>query len=262
MSDIRTSFAYDPARQGYDTNSWRTISGAPAVTGTGRFVVDAGVGTTGAAIHYADFLKGDISFNVNIDSISADGDLRRFGVATPSSSNYIYFEISNGSLTCRTSSDLLTTVSSAIAWDSNWDAVNTIFRIRWEAGTAKFFVNGSQVYAISDASVPPGTMSLYLLDNSDTAMTIGEINVKGTQSFVMNPKTSDSTSNIPAALSYLTRSESVTITENVSLLIPTLHINEDETVTITENVSLLVPTIHINEDETVTITEDVANTIV
>ena len=219
MADNRTSFTYDPVRQGYDTNSWKTISGAPAVTGVGRFVVDAGVGTTGAAVHYADFLKGDISFNVNIDSISAGGDLRRFGVATPSSSNYIYFEISNGTLTCRTSSDLSTTVSSALVWNDLWNAVNTIFRIRWEAGTAKFFVNGSQVYAISDDSVPPGTMSLYLLDNSDTAMTIGEINVKGTQSFVMNPKTSDSASNVPATQNYLVASQSVTVTENVALSI-------------------------------------------
>ena len=74
MSDTRTSFAYDPARQGYDTNSWRTLSGAPAVTGSGRMVVDAGTGIAGIAVHYADFLKGDISFNINVPTAPAAGD--------------------------------------------------------------------------------------------------------------------------------------------------------------------------------------------
>jgi hypothetical protein len=57
-----------------------------------------------------------------------------------------------------------------------------------------FYVNGTKVYGVSDSSVPCGPLSLYLSDDSGSAMTVGIIDVKGTQSFVMNPVTSDTTS--------------------------------------------------------------------
>ena len=71
------------------------------MTGSGRFIVDAGTGTQGAAIHYADFLKGDISFDVNVPT-APGGDDRYFGVAASSNLSYIRFAISLG-LTCQTS---------------------------------------------------------------------------------------------------------------------------------------------------------------
>lgn len=217
MSDTRTSFAYDPARQGYDTNSWRTLSGAPAVTGSGRMVVDAGTGIAGIAVHYADFLKGDISFNINVPTAPAAGDARYFGVSAPSTIAYIRFFV-GADLYCQTSDGTTTTVSSALEWNSNWTAANIVFRIRWEPGGAKFFVNNTQVYAISDASVPSGPLSLYLSDNSATAMTIGDIFVRGTQSYVKNVATSDSSAN-PIGSGSLSRFEGVTVTESVSLTI-------------------------------------------
>jgi hypothetical protein len=60
MSEItRTSFTYDPARQGYDTNSWRTLSGTTPTVAGGCIVLDGGAGTN-STIHYADITKGDI----------------------------------------------------------------------------------------------------------------------------------------------------------------------------------------------------------
>lgn len=261
MSEIqRTSFTYDPARQGYDTNSWRTISGVPAVTGAGRFIVDAGAGTDGAAVHYADFLKGDISFNINVPAAPAAGDSRYFGVSAPSGAVYIRFAIAGGTFTCQTSDGITTTNSAAITWDSNWSGANIEYRILWEGGTAKFIVNGSQQYAVSDVSVPNGALSLYLFDNSSTAMTIGDINVRGTQSFVMNPKTSDTTANILSG--GLSRFENVTITESIAFLLTSLSLpyvagTLFESVTVSENITMLIPQLPPSLSETVTITEDV-----
>lgn len=211
MSDIRTSFSYVPFRQGYDTNSWKTISGAPALAAAGRLVVDVGTGTPGYAIHYADFLKGDFSFDVNIAS-APGGDFRSFGMT--SASSYIKFSIS-GSLTCQTSDGATTTISDPISWDSSWSGANVVFRIRWEPSCAKFFINGTQVCLISGSSVPHGPLSLFLYDNATTAMTVGDISVKGTQSFVMNPKSSDSTA--PVFTGSLLRSDTVTITEATTI---------------------------------------------
>lgn len=213
MSDIRTSFYYDPIRQGYDTNSWRTISGAPAIGAGGRLIVDT-TADAGAAVHYADFLKGDISFNVNVPAAPGAGAARLFGIAALNTVAHIRFSIDDA-LTCQTSDGTTTTESSTIVWNSSWTGANIVFRIRWEPGTAKFFINGSQVYAVSDASVPSGPMSLYLSDNSDAAMTIGDMTVRGTQSYVMHLKTSD-TSSFSGLLSVF---QNVTVTENLSIVV-------------------------------------------
>lgn len=241
MSEItRTSFYYDPIRQGYDTNSWRTISGAPAVAGSGRIVVDAGTGIPGSAIHYADFLKGDISFNINIPSAPAAGDTRYFGVSAPNTSAYIRFAV-GASMTFQTSDGATATESSALTWDSALTGANAEYRIRWEAGTAKFYINGSLQYAVSDASVPSGPLSLYLYDNSNTAMTIGDINVRGTQSYAMHLATSDSSPT--SGTGTVSVSQSVTVTENYTVLIPTVMIpfvsgGMSDSVTVTENILL------------------------
>jgi len=60
MSNERISFYYDPARQGYDTALWKTITGTPASTGTAiRFF-------TAKAIGYADLFKAETSFAITI----------------------------------------------------------------------------------------------------------------------------------------------------------------------------------------------------
>lgn len=254
MSDIRTSFTYDPIRQGYDTNSWRTIAGAPSIVAGGRLAVDGGSGTGGAAVHYADFLKGDISFNINSGGPGADtGHL--FGVVALNSSAYIRFSIGN-TLTCQTGNNGVTSESSAIPWNSLWTGANVEFRIRWEAGGAKFFIAGSQVYAISDTSVPHGPLSLYLYDDSSASMTVGDMNVRGTQSFVMNPKTSD-TSSYGGLLSV---SQSVTVTDVingmkiVTLMLPWNGGNLFEGVTITES-STIVTRVGTSINDAITLTE-------
>jgi hypothetical protein len=278
MSEItRTSFYYDPIRQGYDTNSWRTISGAPAVSAIagGRISVDNEAGLPGSAVHYADFLKGDISFDVNVPLAPVEGVTRKFGVSAPNTSAYIRFSLTD-SFNCETSDGINTTVSSDITWSSDWTGANTIFRIRWEAGGAKFYVNNVQVYAVSDASVPCGPLSWYLYDGADNSMTVGDLITRGTQSFVMNPKTSDSTGTNP--IGAISMYQGVTITESVTMLIPTIHIDKYESITVSESVTmrvfanedfdeditvtdvvsdLYIPTIHIDLDDDVTVSEDV-----
>lgn len=233
MSD-RTSFYYDPIRQGYDTNSWRTLSGAPAIIAGGRLSVDSG-----SAIHYGDILKGDISFNVNVPVVPGVTESRSFGLSAPNTSAYILFAIGS-TLICRTSDGTTSVDSAAIAWDPNWTSANIVFRIRWEAGTAKFFINGSQVYAITGDSVPAGPLSLYLQDDSATAMSFGDFNIRGTQSFVMNLKTSDSSS----FDGLMFASQLVTVSENVTmatlLTLPWNGGNLSENVTVSDTIADLI----------------------
>lgn len=254
MSD-KTSFYYDPIRQGYDSNSWRTLSGAPAVVAGGRLSVVIS-GTAGSAIHYADILKGDISFNVNSSAPGANtGHI--FGVSSPDTLAYIRFNIGNV-LTCETSDGVTSTASSTIGWNTDWSGANVVFRIRWEAGRVVFTINGVQVYTASDASVPAGPLSLYLQDDSSAPMTVGDITVRGTQSFVMNPKTSDTTS----FDGLLALSQAVTVSENLvifsNIIIPKMNDGTlFEGVTITENFAVAMVT-KTSVNDTVTITENLA----
>lgn len=259
MSDILTSFYYSPIRQGYDTNSWRTISGAPSLNIEGRISVDNLVSIEGSAIHYADFVKGDVIFDVNIPVAPVAGVNRIVGLSSPNSSSYIRFNFDT-SLTCETSDGTTTTVSDDITWDSAWTGANTLFKIRWEAGSAKFFINGTQVYQISDASVPYGPLSLFLLDGADSSMTVGDIVVLGTQSYVMNLKTSDSTStNVSGKLSMY---QDVTVSENVAFFIPAYNIpftagEMFDLITTSENLSMLIPTFVPSKYDTVTVSESI-----
>jgi hypothetical protein len=255
---VLTSFYYDPVRQGYDTNSWMTISGAPTAI-AGRLVMDTTVGIAGAAVHYADFLKGDISFNLNIPTTPVSGDTRFIGVASPTSVSYVRFAI-GPTLTCQVSNGISTVVSAALPWDSTgWNGVDIDFRIRWEAGTAKFFIDDTQVYAITSDAVPAGPMSLYLLDNSTTAMTIGDIYVRGTQSFVMNPKSSGTSTSPVGTLSVI---QAVTVTDVVAgmmmknYVIPGVGQTMFQPVTVSENVNLFVTKLYETLNDTVTVSED------
>lgn len=253
MNDTRTSFSYDPIRQGYDTNSWKTLSGAPAIVAGGRLVVDNQTGDVGSTVHYADVLKGEISFNVNSPTAPGADIAHIFGVASLNTTSYIRFSIA-GTLTCQVANDGVTTESGTIAWDPAWTATNTVFTIRWEAGGAKFFVAGTQVFAVSNSSVPFGPLSLYLSDDSASPMSIGDMYVRGTQSFVMNPKTSDTT-NYGSALAV---SSAVTVTENVAMKIPTLVLPFVagalfDGVAISENIALSIP-VKFSVSDSVTVT--------
>jgi hypothetical protein len=217
---IRKSFTYDPIRQGYDTNSWRTISGAPALVGS-RLSIDNSAGIGASAIHYVDFVKGEVVFDVNVPTAPTPGTSRSFGASSPNTSSYVLFSF-GATLTATCSDGITTTSSSAITWSDDWTSANTIFKIRWEAGGAKFFINGTQVAVICDDSVPYGPLSLYFSDDSDSSMTVGDIVVRATQSYVANLKTSDSS--VPTIEGKISMYQGVTITENTALLVPELFV--------------------------------------
>jgi len=212
---VNQSFTYDPAMQGYDTNSWKTISGAPDATG-GRLIVDTGAGF-GAAIHYVDAQKGDIVFDVNIPAAPGLDSSRYFGVANALTTKHVWFMIGS-TLRCEISDGTTTTTSGDIEWNDDWTGEDTEFRIIWEAGLVKFLINGTRVYSVSNTSIPYGPLSLYIADESGSPMTFGDISVLGTQSYVLNPKTDDDVDPIGVG-KRLGISQAITITENVSLTV-------------------------------------------
>ena len=243
----RTNFYYDPIRQGYDTNLWHTIFGVPAIVAGNRLSAN-----NAAIVHYGDIMKGEFTFNLYVPDAPGGNDSRIIGLYEPSTSAYIVFtigtdlsgDVSNGSDTATT---------GAITWDSSWTGVNTNFRIRWEAGTAKFFVGDTQVGAISDVAVPAGPLSLYISDVSGTTMTVGDISAKNIQTYILNPKSGDTTVYGGAVIV----AQGVTVSENLSIVEYNYIPENTESVTVTENVSLVVSS---NEslNESITVTENLS----
>lgn len=247
----RTNFYYDPIRQGYDTNLWRTLFGVPAVVAGNRLSVN-----NAAIVHYGDIMKGEFTFNLYVPDAPGGNDSRVIGLYEPNTQAYIVFTI-GGTLSGDVSNGTDTASTGTITWDSSWTGVNTNFRIRWEAGTAKFFIGNSQVGAISDVAVPSGPLSLYVSDISGSIMTIGDIAAKNIQTYTLNLKSGDTTVYGGAVI----MAQGVTVTENVSIMEVNYTPTYSESVTVTD-VAQIVQAYNPNKNETVTITENIALTIV
>ena len=173
MSNKFFNFYYDPVRQGYDTNTWNTLSGVPVVASNQLNLTNASI------MHFADLLRGEASFSVNFHTPQA-GDDTKFGFYEINKGAYLYFKIADNVLTSETSNGV-TTSSTVIPWVASWSNTPTEFRIKWEAGRAVFKIGGQHKVVIDDVSIPGDPMSLYALSNT-TVLHINYIIVKTVQS--------------------------------------------------------------------------------
>jgi hypothetical protein len=174
MSNTYSNFYYDPVRQGYDTTTWTTLLGVPAVVASQLSLHAAGI------IHFADLLRGEAAFNVSFHAPTA-GDNTKFGFIQLNKDAHLLFKIAENVLTAE-SSNGTTTNSVVIAWDSTWTNANTEFKIKWEAGRATFSIGGQYKTVIEDASIPGDPLSIYAYSNNATSLLINDIIVKGIES--------------------------------------------------------------------------------
>jgi len=182
MSNETFSFYYDPTRQGYDANTWSTISGAPIVVANHLSLGNSEI------IHFADLLRGDLSMSIGIDAPAA-GDAKQFGFMAHNKDAHLTFKIADDVLTAE-SSDGVTVYSQAIDWNTDWSNVDTVFRIKWEPGIAFFYIDGQLKATFSDAYalgvptivIPGDTMSIYISNNANSALSLDYFEVLGIQS--------------------------------------------------------------------------------
>lgn len=246
MSDT-TCFYYDPLRSGYDANLWRTLVGAPAAIGAGRLKVDSG-----AIVGYGDITKGDITMNINVPTAPGADASRVFGLYQPSRGAFIVFTIDDG-FTVSISDGTTTTTSDELEWNSDWTDANIDFRIVWEAGMVKFYVNGGFVAVLSGDNVPYGPLSLYFYDDSGTPMCIGDIDVRGTR-YYMNLKTSDTTVYGVG----INMSQTVTVSEAATIKIPILVPSVSDAITLSDAMVPLITSLKASAIENVTVLENVS----
>ena len=184
MSNQYFNFYYDPVRQGYDANTWNTVLGAPVVNSNQLKFQNSG------AIHFADILRGDSVFNINISAPAAGDDIK-VGFIEANKGEFAYFKVADDVLTAETY-DGVTTKSIVIDWDGDWSLTNTEFGIKWEAGMVIFSIGGAIKATVSTNSlldvpksiVPSDPMNLYVYSDSTNPLLLKYINIKGIQSLM------------------------------------------------------------------------------
>lgn len=161
INNQQFSYNYDPTRQGYDTNVFKTVSGSPSIS-SGAIRLNAA-----KIIAYGDLLKATQSFNLKVPTAPTSGDVRVFGLSQINAGATAVFKITDAVFSCETTFDGVTK-NEVVTWQSNWTNTYTTFKIVWTGFSASFYVNGVRVAFINDSSVPKVSMSSYLYNgNSD-----------------------------------------------------------------------------------------------
>ncbi|MFA7301831.1 MAG: hypothetical protein WC069_05995 [Candidatus Shapirobacteria bacterium] len=177
MSNKFFNFYYDPVRQGYDTNTWSTLLGVPAIVSNKLQLVNAG------AIHFADLLRGEAIFNVTMPEPANTHDMA-FGFIEYNKNAWARFRINDENVIAEISNGG-TDDFELCAWNSDWNDAPVEFKIKWEAGMVTFSIGGEMKWQTTDRiNIEGDPMSLYVYNNTAAAvpMDVSYIIAKGVQS--------------------------------------------------------------------------------
>lgn len=158
-----TSFLLDPNRQAYSSSEWANITGTMS-SGSGLYTWNA---TT--SVHYTDVLFGDFTMKMTVPAVPTAGDARQWGLKGIGFGDYTVFDVTGDVFTAKVSVGGVET-SSTLAFSSAWATVVTMFRIHWEPGMVRFFINDSNVATIS-TGIPNRPMAFYVSNGNADALT-------------------------------------------------------------------------------------------
>lgn len=147
-----------------------------------------------AAIQYADLIGGDLRISAVIPDSPATGDSRRWGFYALSKECGAYFEITGATFQAKVTDGINgTSETAAITWDDDWTNTEVVYRIRWEPGLVTFYVGGVKkaVIALEDSGVvlSNNPLSVYVQNATTDEMLIGNIDVIGVGSYLLQPVT-------------------------------------------------------------------------
>lgn len=180
MSNQFFNFYYDPVRQGYDANTWSTLSGAPVVVANKLRLVNA------SAIHYADILRGEATFCVTMPT-PVNGQDMAFGFMQYNKNAFARFRINDDQVIAEISNGG-TDDFALCTWNTDWNNTPVEFKIKWEAGVVTFSIGGEKKWETTDRiNIEGDPMSLYVYNNTAGAvpMDISYIEVKGVQNLML-----------------------------------------------------------------------------
>lgn len=261
----RTSFTYSPTIQGYDESLWKTIYGTPAISGGQLSLSNSQV------VHYGSFLRGEATFNLKLPVAPSSMVGLTFGLYSPSENSYAYFVVAaDGDLVAASKAGNGTTEKSSdtIAWNSAWTGANVEFTIIWEAGFVKFYIAGVRKAVLSEDSaaewdattdatshigwltyIPTEPLHLFISNPTSSAVNVKYVRVENARGYYQAPDVEGAASLDTNVFEW----ENITVTENITLLIPTLVPTFSESITLTESVTMeMTPLVNLNDAITVT----------
>jgi hypothetical protein len=180
--DLRERLVYDPYVKGFDSNFWKGDT-ANLLNDTVRNALKIGdTGLVGHASSYSQYLYGDFSFSLLLDSTVTDSNdsgryvgLRNFGDTLQRGAAYFDFayDTTAGDSSPNTRPFAIVCYDEYgnrqrkhITWDTDWSGGGRVndFRILWEAGGYTFLVNDTVVGILGDR--PDGRTSTFQINTT------------------------------------------------------------------------------------------------
>ena len=241
---------YDFNRRPYDVDWWSTQSGAPTVV-SGNLEIGGA-----STVMSADFMKGNLEMEITVPTAPTAGHTRQFGWKSVVQGAYAYFEITGTTFQAATGDGEGNTQTSEITWNSDWNNTATLFQIRWDASGFTFLINGVRKAKISELEkMPRVTLSPYANDTgTPDSLSIKYFSIIGAQTiFHIESINSDYVPLDPGQIASV--SDTMTITEEITINNALVGNTITEPVTITETVTMDHPLVGNSISDTMTMTE-------
>lgn len=179
--DHRDGYVYDVAVKGRDTSFWKDTSGTSTVA-TDKLRLNAT-----AISSYIQHIFADAQMGINIPNTPSGSEARKWGFVNLAAETLgaAYFEIAGSVFKCVTKDALGNTKSTTVTWNA-WEAVETTWRIRWEADQVTFYANGVVLatHSAPASAVPQLPMALRVSNADSDNVDIGYVAIRRAASIV------------------------------------------------------------------------------
>lgn len=128
------------------------------------------------------FDAGVLRAFVTIPTAPTASDDRKIGFSGNGSSEFAWFFVEGTALKCQVSNGEGAAESVTIDWSDgvieNWTNLKITMEVRWEAGSVRFFINGTQRAQLS-GKVPRGPLSAFIRNANADNMLLAGLTVEG-----------------------------------------------------------------------------------
>jgi hypothetical protein len=148
------------------------------------------------AVHYGDIVQGELTLSLIIPSFGELSDRRSFGFRHPAKRRNGFGEDEIAGIYFDIVGDLFKVCARGVNGEpdqmdepiigTSWINQPTRFGIRWEAGQARFLMDGVVIYTLGlgDVGLASTPMSVFVKNGNSDDMLLSYLEVKGAQSYV------------------------------------------------------------------------------
>lgn len=254
MPNPRINLTYDFSRRPYDTvDWWRSISGAPAVSGGILQLNQA------SSIMQADFEKGTLSMKIYSPAAPKSGDLQhRWGWKNNALGSFAYFETTGATFRAATQDRFGNTQATNLTWMSGYSNSPVQFMIHWDASGFSFYADNVKLTKISALTgVPQDVLSPFIENTNNDVLGVSYFDIMGAQTMFYAPYPDNVTapSNTMSIGSGGGVADSLTVSENFGELDQLFLSGAVDTLTVSESVTIFTDKLNKSVSDALTVTD-------